>query len=52
MRIGLITRHLGVPAGLGTYAANLLRALLLVSLAAGLGELLLEAVRLIIGLLA
>jgi len=27
MRIGLVTRHLGMPAGLGTYAANLLRAL-------------------------
>jgi glycosyltransferase involved in cell wall biosynthesis len=27
MRIGIVTRHLGLPAGLGTYATNLLRAL-------------------------
>ncbi len=27
MRIGLVTRHLGLPVGLGTYAINLLRAL-------------------------
>ncbi len=27
MRIGLVTRHLGLPVGLGTYASNLVRAL-------------------------
>ena len=27
MRVGLVTRHLGLPVGLGTYTANLLRAL-------------------------
>jgi glycosyltransferase involved in cell wall biosynthesis len=27
VRIGLVTRHLGMPVGLGTYAASLLRAL-------------------------
>jgi glycosyltransferase involved in cell wall biosynthesis len=27
VRIGLVTRHLGMPVGLGTYAANLLHAL-------------------------
>lgn len=27
MRIGLVTRHLGLPVGLGTYVSNLLRAL-------------------------
>ena len=27
MRIGLVTRHLGLPVGFGTYAVNLLRAL-------------------------
>jgi glycosyltransferase involved in cell wall biosynthesis len=27
VRIGLVTRHIGLPVGLGTYAVNLLRAL-------------------------
>ncbi len=27
MRVGLVTRHLGLPVGLGTYVSNLLRAL-------------------------
>jgi len=27
VRIGVVTRHLGLPVGLGTYAANLLKAL-------------------------